>query len=67
MTNFPFIFPIIDCLLLFLIVEQFHQTKLHHRLDPSSDFWQQPKLASELDFELVNFNTGKTQLVLLDS
>ena len=49
-------------------------TILYSKCDQISDLWQQPELASELEFDLrdtvdwdrewlVNFNAGKTQLV----
>ena len=50
---------------------------LYYKCDQASDFWQQLKLASELEFDLrdimdwgrkqlVDFNAGKTQLVSFD-
>ena len=52
-------------------------TTLYSECDQASDLWQQLELASELELDLrdtvdwgrkwlVNFNTGKTQLVLFD-
>ena len=52
-------------------------TTLHSKCDQASDLWQQLELASELEFDLtetvdwdrkwlVDFNAGKTHLVLLD-
>ena len=52
-------------------------TTLYSKCDQASDLWQQLKLASELESDLqdsvdwgkkwlVDFNAGKTQLVLLD-
>ena len=52
-------------------------TNLHPKCDQSSDLWQYLELASELQSNLqdtvvwhrkwlVDFNAGKTQLVLLD-
>ena len=52
-------------------------TTLYSKCDQASDLWQQLELASELEFDLrdtvdwgkkwlVDFNAGKTQLVLLD-
>ena len=52
-------------------------TTLYFKCDQASNLWQQPELASELEFDLqdtvdwgkrwlVNFNAGKTQLVLFD-
>ena len=52
-------------------------TTLHSKCDQASDLWQQLELASELESDLqdtvdwgrkwlVDFNAGKTQLVLLD-
>ena len=52
-------------------------TSIYSKCDQASDLWQQLKLASELESDLqdsvdwgkkwlVDFNAGKTQLVLLD-
>ena len=52
-------------------------TTLYSKCDQASDLWQQLELASELEFDLrdtvdwgkkwlVDFNAGKTQLVLFD-
>ena len=52
-------------------------TTLYSKCDQASDLWQQPELASELSSELldtvdcdrkwpVDFNVGKTQLILFD-
>ena len=52
-------------------------TTLYSKCDQASDLWQQVELASELEFDLrdtvdwgkkwlVDFNAGKTQLVLFD-
>ena len=52
-------------------------TTLYSKCDRASDLWQQPELASELEFDLrdtldwdkkrlVDFNAGKTQLVSFD-
>ena len=52
-------------------------TTLYSKCDQASDLWQQPELASELESDLrdtadwgkkwlVDFNAGKTQLVLFD-
>ena len=52
-------------------------TTLYSKCDQTSDLWQQLELASELEFDLqdtvdwarkwlVDFNTGKTQLVSFD-
>ena len=49
-------------------------TTLYSKCDQASDLWQQLELASELESDLrdwgrkwlVDFNVGKTQLVLLD-
>ena len=54
-----------------------HDTTLYSKCDQASDLWQQLKLASELESDLrdtvdwgrkwlVDFNAGKTQLVLFD-
>ena len=53
------------------------ETMLYSKCDQASDLWQQLKLASELESDLrdtvdwgkkwlVDFNAGKTQLVLFD-
>ena len=53
------------------------ETTLYSKCDQASDLWQQLKLASELESDLrdtvdwgkkwlVDFNAGKTQLVLFD-
>ena len=52
-------------------------TSLYSKCDQVSDLWQQLGLASELEYDLqdivdwgkkwlIDFNTGKTQLVLFD-
>ena len=52
-------------------------TTLYSKCNQASDLWQQPELASELEFDLqdtvdwgrkclVDFNAGKTQLVSFD-
>ena len=54
-----------------------YDTTLYSKCDQASDFWQQLELASELESDLqdkvdwgrkwlIDFNAGKTQLVLFD-
>ena len=62
---------------IYSIVVYAENTTLYFKCDQASNLWQQPDLASELEFDLqdtvdwgkrwlVNFNAGKTQLVLFD-